>query len=134
MFPGYSTAPTPAASFITTLIICMQKYEDDFVKLLMDKTRLDMQKKCKRKQQELHTFFARDRELDDLFVRIYEDNVGGKLTDAHFQQLSTRYDAEQVDIKEQIDSLQAELDTNEQHDQVKYQTAYWKAIDKIRVI
>ena len=35
-----------------------------------------------RKQRELDALTARDRELDMLFERLYEDNVSGKIDDA----------------------------------------------------
>ena len=41
-----------------------------------------------RKQRELDALTARDRELDMLFERLYEDNVAGKIDDARFAKMS----------------------------------------------
>ena len=43
-----------------------------------------------RKQRELDALTARDRELDMLFERLYEDNVSGKIDDARFAKMSKR--------------------------------------------
>ena len=48
-----------------------------------------------RKQRELDALLARDRELDTLFERLYEDNVSGKIDDARFAKMAKRYEQEQ---------------------------------------
>lgn len=51
----------------------------------------------------------RNKELNALFKRLYEDNVLGKVTNEQFRMLSAGYNEEQRDIKEQIPKLQAEI-------------------------
>ena len=41
-----------------------------------------------RKQRDLDALTARDRELDMLIERLYEDNVAGKIDDARFAKMS----------------------------------------------
>ena len=48
-------------------------------------------------------------ELDRLFKRIYEDMVGGKLTEARFQMLADDYEKEQDELREKIDILEDEI-------------------------
>ena len=48
-------------------------------------------------------------ELDRLFRKIYEDNVNGKLNDERFCKLSDGYEAEQEQLKQEIESLTAEV-------------------------
>ena len=57
-------------------------------------------------QKELDTAKARDRELDSLFERIYEDNVAGKLSDERFARMSVRYEDEQKELRSKIKTLQ----------------------------
>lgn len=38
---------------------------------------------------------ARDKELDKLFERLYEDNMAGKIDNAMFSKMSKRYEEEQ---------------------------------------
>ena len=52
-------------------------------------------------------------ELDRLFKRIYEDMVGGKLTEARFQMLADDYEQEQAELREKIDILEEEIGRQE---------------------
>ena len=52
---------------------------------------------------------ARDRELDMLFERLYEDNVSGKIDDARFAKMSKRYEQEQGENAGRIKALRLEL-------------------------
>ena len=62
------------------------------------------------KQKELANLQARDKELDGLFERIYEDNLSGKLSDERFTKMSQRYEEEQAGLSERIKILRKELD------------------------
>ena len=53
-------------------------------------------------------------ELDDLFARLYEDNVSGKLSDERFEMLSKRYDNENNELKATIAELSSKIETAEQ--------------------
>ena len=48
---------------------------------------------------------ARDRELDMLFERLYEDNVSGKIDDARFVKMSKRYEQKQGENAGRIKAL-----------------------------
>ena len=52
-------------------------------------------------------------ELDCLFIRIYEDNVAGRLDDEKFAMMSTNYTQEQADLKTEVKSLQQEIEEQE---------------------
>ena len=58
-----------------------------------------------RKQRELDALLARDKELDMLFERLYEDNVSGKIDDARFAKTSKRYEQEQGENAKKIKAL-----------------------------
>ena len=62
-----------------------------------------------RKQKELDGLMARDKELDVLFEKLYEDNVSGKIDDARFMKMSKRYEQEQGENTERMKALRAEL-------------------------
>ena len=53
-------------------------------------------------------------ELDRLFIRIYEDNVAGRITDERFSMMSKTYEDEQTQLKVEIQSLQQEIEEQEQ--------------------
>ena len=86
------------------------RYEDDFVKAVMGSTQERTELDRKLLKKELSTLQARDKELDSLFERIYEDNVSGKLSDERFAKMSRRYEDEQKDISEKMNLLRTELD------------------------
>ena len=62
-----------------------------------------------RKRRELDALVARDKELDALFERLYEDNVNGKIDDARFAKMSKRYEEEQGENAKKIKALRLEL-------------------------
>ena len=66
-----------------------------------------------RKQRELDGLLARDKELDVLFEKIYEDNVNQKINDARFAKMSQRYEQEQGENAKKIKALRLELKKSE---------------------
>ena len=52
-------------------------------------------------------------ELDNIFKRLYEDNISGKLSDDRFRKLSTDYESEQKDLQSQVLLLREEIETTE---------------------
>lgn len=69
-----------------------------------------VQNERQNKQKELNKLLARDKELDTLFNRMYEDNISGKIDDERFARMSKVYTEEQTEIAEKVKILQAELD------------------------
>ena len=61
-------------------------------------------------RKQLYSLQARDRDLDTLFERLYEDNVAGKITDERFVRMSKKYEEEQAEITEKMKSLKAAID------------------------
>jgi len=86
------------------------QHEAEFAKLVMGHSQQADTVQRERKQKELYAMTARDRELDRLFSRIYEDNINGKIDDDRFGRLSSQYTAEQGELSENIKALSAELD------------------------
>lgn len=71
------------------------QYESEFANIVMGHSIQAAQQERRQKQKELNTLAARDKELDNLFEHIYEDNVSGKISDDRFAKLSAKYEAEQ---------------------------------------
>ena len=53
-------------------------------------------------------------DLKRLFMKIYEDNASGKLSDDRFDMMSQSYDAEQKQLEEEVLSIQQEIEAQEQ--------------------
>ena len=89
------------------------EYENDFIKVMIGHSAKVAENTALRKQRELDTLTARDRELDMLFERLYEDNVAGKIDDARFAKMSKRYEQEQGENAKKIKALRLELKKDE---------------------
>ena len=89
------------------------EYENDFIKAMIGRSAKAAENTALRKQRELDALTARDRELDMLFERLYEDNVAGKIDDARFAKMSKRYEQEQGENAKKIKALRLELKKDE---------------------
>ena len=85
------------------------EYENDFIKAMMGRSAKVAQNDRAQKQRELDALLARDKELDMLFERLYEDNVSGKIDDARFAKMAKRYEQEQGEAAGKIKALRLEL-------------------------
>lgn len=81
------------------------KYEDEFVRVVSEFSKQALQSQIDAHQSEVRTLIARDKELDRIFERLYEDNLSGKITDERFQRMSVSYDNEQKELHERLTSL-----------------------------
>ena len=64
-----------------------------------------MQSQISAYQSEVRSLTSRDRELDRIFERLYEDNISGKIHDDRFAKMSANYNSEQKDIHEKLRHL-----------------------------
>jgi hypothetical protein len=84
-------------------------YEDDFVKAIIGHSMKTADNDRAVKQRELDRLTARDKELDNLFERIYEDNVAEKISDERFAKMSNKYEKEQAEIAARTKILKTDL-------------------------
>ena len=85
------------------------EYENDFIKAMVGRSAKVAENERVRKKRELDGLLARDRELDTLFERLYEDNVSGKIDDARFAKMAQRYEQEQGENAGRIKALRLEV-------------------------
>jgi hypothetical protein len=86
------------------------RYENDFVKAAIGQSQQNIVAERESLRRELKGLQKRDAELDNLFERIYEDNVSGKLADERFSKMSAKYEAEQAELAGRVKTLQMEID------------------------
>ena len=98
---------------VNRLACFANEYEDDFIKAMMGRSAKVTENERARKQRELDGLLARDKELDGLFERLYEDNVSQKISDARFAKMSQRYEQEQGENAKRIKALRLELKKSE---------------------
>ena len=94
---------------VNRLAAFANEYEHDFVKAMLGRSAKVAENDRARKQRELNALLTRDKELDMLFERLYEDNVAGKIDDARFARMSKRYEQEQGENAGKIKALRLEL-------------------------
>ena len=82
----------------------------EFVELINKKSSSENRRELTAKTNELAKLEKRNAELNNLFKRLYEDNVLGKITNEQFRMLSDGYNAEQRTIAEQIPILQKQIE------------------------
>ena len=80
----------------------LESHEEEFAKLLAEKTNADMLAEQKNLETELNRATARNEMLTSLFAKTYEDNVSGKLSDEMYMELSHKYEVERLELKTKI--------------------------------
>ena len=84
-------------------------YEHEFMSILTASAGDEAERKVELTEQQIAALKARNKELDSLFERLYEDNVIGKLTDERFAKMSRKYEEEQAENERQLELLSREL-------------------------
>ena len=96
-----------------TMISYVSRYEDHFRAVMEQKLRLSSEAAIRGHKKRLAQAEKRLGELDRLFIRIYEDNVAGRITDEKFSMMSKTYEDEQAQLKVEIQTLQQEIEVQE---------------------
>jgi hypothetical protein len=82
------------------------KFKDEFVKILISENFKQIQIRNKKHQDELEKLIARDKQLDVLLERIYEDKIFGKLSKERFGKLFEKYEFEHHEILKQTEKIE----------------------------
>lgn len=93
------------------------RYEDFFRAKMEQRLRVESSEILRLKRKQLEKAEKRILELDRLFVRTYEDNVAGKLSDERFAFMSSSYEEEQQTLKADAETLRQEIEVQEQQNQ-----------------
>ena len=57
----------------------------------------------------------RDKERDNIFERLYEDNISGEITDDRFIKMSAKYESEQGELAKRIKAIKRILKNEHVH-------------------
>ena len=90
------------------------RHENYFRKVMEEQLRVESSEKLTVLKKQLARNEKRIADLKRLFMKIYEDNVNGKLSDDRFDMMSQSYDAEQKQLEEEVLSIQQEIEVQEQ--------------------
>ena len=99
---------------IQEVISVVTRYEAYFRSEMEQKLRIQSEESLRLYQKRLAQAEKRISELDRLFIRIYEDNVAGRLDDERFAMMSRNYTEEQKDLKAEVKGLQQQIHEQEQ--------------------
>ena len=74
----------------------------------------EQQRMARAREAELKRAQKRQKELDRLFAKLYEDWAAERITEYNFNALSEKYQTEQEEVLAKVERLQAELATEQQ--------------------
>ena len=95
------------------VIFYVTRYEKHFRTVMEQRLRMSSEEAIRGYKTQFAQAERRLAELDRLFIRIYEDNVSGRVTDERFSMMSRTYEDEQTQLKVEIQSLQQEIEVQE---------------------
>ena len=96
------------------VIEIVARHEGYFRAVMEKRLRLEGEDILRVKRNQLEKADKRFKELDRLFIHLYEDNVSGKLSDERFASMSRNYEDEQETLKEEMEILREEIELQEQ--------------------
>lgn len=91
-------------------------FEDEFVKLVVDEHYKQIQINQRRNQEALQTAIAREKEVDILYEKLFEEKILGNLTEDRFKKLSYKYEDEQAELKQKIKHLKQIVADEKRHE------------------
>ena len=103
-----------SSSSFSSIGVSKLAYEAYFRSEMEQKFRMQSEESLRLHQKRLAQAEKRIGELDRLFIRIYEDNIAGRLDDERFAMMSKNYTVEQKDLKAEVKNLQQQIHEQEQ--------------------
>ena len=89
------------------------RHEAHFRQAMEQQLHAESAKQIAANRQALERSEKRISELKRLFIKIYEDNASGKLSDERFDMMSQTYEAEQKELEAEVIRLQKEIEVQE---------------------
>ena len=92
---------------IRSITAFARDHEDEFVSMVMKKSRAESERSMREGKRELEQAQTRIRKLDEIIQKLYEDNLEGKISDERFAKMSANYEAEQHTLEQRVAELKA---------------------------
>ena len=93
------------------------RHEAHFRTVMEEQLRLESSEQIRIRRKRLERNENRIAELKRLFIRIYEDNASGRLSDDRFDMLSLTYEAEQKQLENECVTLRQEIEVQERQNE-----------------
>ena len=84
--------------------------EENFARLLLQKNDKERENEQNFLSAELQKSVARNNTVSNLYEKLYEDNVMGKVSDEWFAELSHKYETERMNLKTKITDLRCKIE------------------------
>ncbi len=101
-------------SELNKICLIVREQEDEFLKIATEHSTQRISSDLKAAKKKLTQTDKRIAELDRLFIRLYEDNVAGKISDERFEKMSANYETEQRNLKKLSEELNTAIRETEQ--------------------
>lgn len=98
---------------INKVLETVKTNENEFIQVAMSNSVQIQSSELAKAKKSLKQAEKRIAELDKLFIRIYEDNVSGRISNERFDMMSTLYEDEQKALKSSADELRMFIDDAE---------------------
>lgn len=101
---------------IANIVRFAAEFEDEFVKIVVDEDYKRIQATQKRNLETLNKMLVRDKELDTLCEKVFEEKILGNLSEERFLKLSEKYEEEQFELKAQIKNMKKIVEEEKKHE------------------
>ena len=101
---------------IANIVKFATNFEDEFVKIVVDEEYKRIQATQKKNLEALNKMLARDKELDTLCEKVFEEKILGNLSEERFLKLSAKYEEEQFELKAQIKNMKKIVAEEKKHE------------------
>ncbi len=93
------------------------RYQRHFIAVMEQQLRVESTEKIQISRKQLDRNEKRIAELKRLFIKVYEDNANGKLSDDRFEMMSQNYEAEQKQLEAEVITLRQEIEVQERQNE-----------------
>ena len=93
------------------------RYRQYFISVMEQQLQLESAEKLQTSRKQLERNERRIAELKRLFIKIYEDNARGDLSDERFEMMSQNYEAEQKQLEAEVVALRQEIEVQERQNE-----------------
>lgn len=94
---------------IRSLTTYARENENDFVEMVMQKKRSDLNRSLRDEKRELEQAQMRIRKLDEIIRQLYEDKIEGRISDERFSKLTDGYELEQKTLESRSSEIRSHI-------------------------
>ncbi len=101
---------------IANIVKFVNEFEDEFVKIVVDEDYKRIQATQRKNFETLNKMLAREKELDVLYEKVFEEKILGNLSEERFLKLSGKYEEEQFELKAKIKNMKKIVAEEQKHE------------------